>query len=94
MIKGKIADTIGLNEREKSILQTTALNFAAMTNALIVKQDMVVNPSVDEQIGATLIYPKALENDMIEKMKSSLETRFSNFFQMANIDLELQIDFY
>ena len=90
----QLKETVDLNEREKTIIQVTTLNFAAMTNALITGQSMVINPLEDESIGATLVYPKALDDELLEKMKQSLESRFINFSKMIKIDFEIHIKSY
>lgn len=44
-VRVEIIDTVGLNPRERKMLQNTVLNFVAMSNALILKED------IDEPVG-------------------------------------------
>jgi len=89
----EIIDTVGLNPRERKMLQTTVLNFAAMSNALIVNEDVVLNPLEpdNENIGIVLVYAKALNDDQSKAIAESLSNRFSAYFTMSNLDLEAQI---
>ncbi|HLQ71926.1 MAG TPA: hypothetical protein VK142_08995 [Bacillota bacterium] len=88
----EIKDTIDLSDREKSLLQTTIMNFAAMTNALIVKEDMVITPLESGEMGVTMTYSKSLDSEVAESMKLSLSNRFTNFFKMADIGLKAQVE--
>lgn len=89
----EIIDTLGLNQRERKMLQNTVLNFAAMCNALIVKEDVVINPLKEgnENIGVELVYPKPLAEDQSDAIKRSLSNRFSVYFKLSDLDLEAQI---
>ena len=89
----EIIDTVGLNPRERKMLQTTVLNFAAMSNALIMKEDVVLNPLEpdNENIGIVLVYAKALDEQQSKAITDALSTRFAAYFKMSELDLEAQI---
>jgi len=89
----EIIDTVGLNPRERKMLQTTVLNFAAMSNALIVKEDVVLNPLEpdNENIGIVLVYAKTLDEKLCKAITESLSNRFAAYFTMSELDLEALI---
>jgi len=89
----EIIDTVGLNPRERKMLQNTVLNFAAMSNALIVKEDVVLNPleSDNVNIGIVLVYAKALDEEQSKAISDALTNRFTMYFTMSDLDLEAQI---
>ena len=89
----EIIDTVGLNQREKRMLQNTVLNFAAMSNAIIFNEDLVINPLGDgnNNIGVVMVYAKPLEEERGEELKKSLSNRFSVYFKMSDLDLKAQI---
>ena len=89
----EIIDTVGLNPRERKMLQTTVLNFAAMSNALIVKEDVVLNPLEpdNENIGIVLVYAKALDEEQIKAITDALSNRFTTYFKMSELNLEALI---
>ena len=98
----KIVDHVGLNEREASILQTATMNYVAMTSALLVGQKKqggegaALNPLEDEKFlcGTTLIYEKAIDQDLAEELKSTLERKFTTFFTMSDIDMTVEVDLF
>lgn len=89
----EINDTVGLNQRERQMLQNTVLHFAAMSNALTVKKDIVINPLEEgnTNIGVTIVYPKPIDDEIGKELAESLSSRFSVYFQMSELDLEAQI---
>lgn len=96
----KIVDHVGLNERETNILQTATMNYVAMTSALLVGQKKLggvgaaLNPLEDERFlcGITLIYDKAIDRELAEELKSTLEKKFITFFSMSEIDMTVEVD--
>lgn len=98
----KIADHVGLNEREANILQTATMNYVAMTSALLVGQKKqggegaALNPLEDDKFlcGTTLIYEKAIDQDLAEELKSTLERKFTTFFTMSDIDMTVEVDLF
>lgn len=98
----KITDHAGLNERETNILQTATMNYVAMTSALLVGQKKqggegaALNPLEDEQFlcGTTLIYEKAIDHELAEELKRTLEKKFTTFFTMSDIDMTIEVDLF
>lgn len=98
----KIIDHAGLNERETNILQTATMNYVAMTSALLVGQKKqggegaALNPVADDKFlcGTTLIYEKAIEQDLAEELKTTLEKKFTTFFMMSEIDMTVEVDLF
>lgn len=98
----KITDNTGLNVREATILQTATLNYVAMTSALLVGQKKeggegaALNPIEDEKFlcGTTLIYEKAIDRELAEELKTTLEKKFTTFFTMSEIDMGVEIDVF
>lgn len=89
----EIIDTVGLNPRERIMLQNTVLNFVAMSNALILKEDVVINPleQDNENIGVVLVYAKPLNDEQSEAITQALSKRFITYFKMSELDLEALI---
>jgi len=87
----EVSDTIGLSKREKALLQNTIMNFSAMTSALIVKKDMVLNPLESDELGVTIMYAEVIDDMIAQEMKQSLENRFANFFSMSQVELKAHI---
>lgn len=95
-VRVEIIDTVGLNPRERKMLQNTVLNFVAMSNALILKEDIVMNPLEpnNENIGVILIYAKSLNEEQCKTITEALSNRFTTYFKMSELDLEAQISVY
>ncbi|MFJ5790975.1 hypothetical protein ACIP9G_12935 [Lysinibacillus sp. NPDC093197] len=89
----EIIDTVGLNPRERKMLQNTVLNFVAMSNALILKEDVVLNPleQGNENIGVVLVYAKPLNDEQSEAITQALSKRFTTYFKMSELNLEAHI---
>lgn len=92
-VTAEIIDTVGLNPRERIMLQNTVLNFVAMSNALILKEDVVINPleQDNENIGVVLVYAKPLNDEQSGAITQALSKRFITYFKMSELDLEALI---
>lgn len=90
----QVIDNLGLTEREKIMLQTTILNFAAMTNAIITGEGLALNPLENDEIGIILVFPKALNSEVSTELTESLKNKFSNYFRMCNLELEAQVKLF
>ncbi len=96
----KIGDKTGLNEREKNIFQASTMNLVAMASMVVVikkgegGEGAAFNPLEDDNypLGITMIYAKAINPELAEELKSSLESRFENFFKMSKIDMTIEVE--
>ena len=96
----KIGDNTGLNEREQRILQTSAMNLIAMASMTVVikkgegGEGAAFNPLEDDNYpcGITMIYAKAINLELAEELKASLESRFMTFFKMSEIDMTIDVE--
>lgn len=90
----QVIDNLGLTEREKIMLQTTILNFAAMTNAIITGEGLALNPLENDAIGIILVFPKALNSEVSTELMESLKNKLSNYFKMCNLELEAKVKLF
>ena len=70
-----------LTEREVDILQTSLLNLAAMTNAVVVGQGVMLNPPDDGKIGITLAYEKSLSEEKEQEFVDAFVRKINTFFK-------------
>ena len=80
-----------LTEREVDILQTALLNLAAMTNAVLVGQGVMLNPPDEGKIGITLAYEENLSEEKEQEFVDVFLRKINTFFQMSNLDLTLEL---
>ena len=80
-----------LTEREVDILQTALLNLAAMTNAVLVGQGVMLNPPDEGKIGITLAYEEKLSDEKEQEFVDVFLRKINTFFQMSNLDLTLEL---
>lgn len=85
IVDGPIAQE--LTEREVIILQNTFLNLAAMTNALIVGQGVMLNPPDDGDLGIVFAYPEAIPAEKETEVKEAFANKLNVFFEMSNLAL-------
>lgn len=83
--------TNDLTKREIEILQNTFLNLAAMTNALLVGQGVMLNPPDEGKMGITFAYPEAIAEEKETEIKETFIKKLNIFFQMSNLDLTAKI---
>jgi len=80
-----------LTEREVDILQTSLLNLAAMTNAIVVGQGLMLNPPDDGKIGITFAYEEKLSEEKEQEIVDVFIRKINTFFKMSNLDLTLEL---
>ena len=80
-----------LTEREVDILQTSLLNLAAMTNAIVVGKGVMLNPPDDGKIGITYAYEEKLSEEKEQEIIDVFLRRINTFFKMSNLDLTLEL---
>ena len=80
-----------LTEREVGILQTALLNLAAMTNAVVSGQGVMLNPPDDGKIGITLAYEENLSDEKEQEFVDLFLRKINTFFQMSNLDLTFEL---
>ena len=80
-----------LTEREVDILQTSLLNLAAMTNAVVVGQGVMLNPPDDGKIGITFAYVESLSEEKEQELLDLFLSKINTFFKMSNLDLTLEL---
>lgn len=80
-----------LSKREVDILQTTFLNLAAMTNAIITGVGVMLNPPEEGELGITFAYPEAISEEKETEMRDSFLRRLNTFFEMSKLDLKASI---
>lgn len=80
-----------LTEREVTILQNTILNLAAMTNALIVGEGVMLNPLDKGKMGITFAYPENISFDKENQIKDAFIKKLNTFFQMSDLELKAEI---
>ena len=80
-----------LTEREVDILQTTFLNLAAMTNALIVGKGVMLNPPEEGKLGITFAYPEEISVEKESEMKEAFLKKLDLFFQMSKLELSAEV---
>jgi hypothetical protein len=80
-----------LSKREVDILQMTFLNLAAMTNALITGQGVMLNPPDEGKLGITFAFPEKITSQQEEELKEKFITKLNNFFVMSKLDLTAEI---
>ena len=81
-----------LTEREVDILQTSLLNLAAMTNAIVVGQGLMLNPPDDGKIGITFAYEENLSEEKEKEIVDVFLRKINTFFKMSNLDLTLELE--
>jgi hypothetical protein len=80
-----------LSGREIDILQTTFLNLAAMTNALIIGKGVMLNPPEEGKMGITFAYPEKLSEEKESEIKEAFLKKVNVFFQMSKLELTAEI---
>ena len=80
-----------LTEREVDILQTSLLNLAAMTNAIVVGQGLMLNPPDDGKIGITFAYVESISEEKEQEIVDVFLRKINTFFKMSNLDLTLEL---
>ena len=80
-----------LTEREVGILQTALLNLAAMTNAVVSGQGVMLNPPDEGKIGITLAYEENLSDEKEQEFVDLFLRKINTFFQMSNLDLTFEL---
>ena len=80
-----------LSEREINILQTSFLNFAAMTNAIITGVGVMLNPPDEGELGITFAYPEEISKEKETEVRDSFLRRLNMFFEMSKLDLTASI---
>ena len=80
-----------LTEREVDILQTSLLNLAAMTNAIVVGQGLMLNPPDDGKIGITFAYVDSISEEKEQEIVDAFLRKINTFFKMSNLDLTLEL---
>jgi hypothetical protein len=80
-----------LSQREVDILQMTFLNLAAMTNALITGQGVMLNPPDEGKLGITFAFPEKITAQQEEQLKEQFITKLNTFFKMSKLDLTAEI---
>lgn len=80
-----------LTEREVDILQQALLNLAAMTNAVVVGQGVMLNPPDEGKIGITLAYEENLSDEKEQEFVDVFLRKINTFFQMSNLDLTFEL---
>ena len=80
-----------LTEREVDILQTSLLNLAAMTNAIVVGKGLMLNPPNDGKIGITFAYEEKLSEEKEQEIVDVFLPKINTFFKMSNLDLTLEL---
>ena len=80
-----------LTEREVDILQTSLLNLAAMTNAIVVGQGVMLNPPDDGNIGITFAYEDKLSEEKEQEIVDAFLRKINTFFKMSNLDLTFEL---
>ena len=80
-----------LTEREVDILQTSLLNLAAMTNAIVVGEGLMLNPPDDGKIGITFAYVDSISEEKEQEIVDAFLRKINTFFKMSNLDLTLEL---
>ena len=80
-----------LTEREVDILQTSLLNLAAMTNAIVVGQGLMLNPPDDGKIGITFAYVDSISEEKEQEIVDAFLRKINTFFKMSNLDLTFEL---
>ena len=80
-----------LTEREVDILQTSLLNLAAMTNAIVVGEGLMLNPPDDGKIGITFAYVESISEEKEQEIVDVFLSKINTFFKMSNLDLTLEL---
>ena len=80
-----------LTEREVDILQTSLLNLAAMTNAIVVGQGLMLNPPDDGKIGITFAYVESISEEKEQEIVDAFLRKINTFFKMSNLDITLEL---
>ena len=80
-----------LTEREVDILQTSLLNLAAMTNAVLVGKGVMLNPPDDGKIGITFAYEEKLSEEKEQELTDLFLNKINTFFKMSNLDLTIEL---
>ena len=80
-----------LTEREEDILQSALFNLAAMTNAVVSGQGVMLNPPDEGKIGVTLAYIESLSEEKEQEFIDLFLRKINTFFQSSNLDLTLEL---
>ncbi|MEK5187113.1 hypothetical protein [Solibacillus sp. FSL W7-1324] len=80
-----------LSPREIDILQTTFLNLAAMTNALITGKGVMLNPPDEGKLGVTLAFSEKLLSKKENELSEALLKKINNFLQMSKLELSAHL---
>ena len=80
-----------LTEREVDILQTSLLNLAAMTNAIVVGQGLMLNPPDDGKIGITFAYVESISEEKEQEIVDVFLSKINTFFCILYLDLTLEL---
>lgn len=80
-------------------MQAALLNVIAMTDTLLVGTEggegSALNPLEDDKLlGITLVYQKAIKDELAEKLKGVLERKLNGFFKMGQVDMEVEIELF
>ncbi len=79
-----------LTEREVSILDNAILNLAAMTNAFITGQGVMLNPPDEGKIGITFAFEEKVPEEKEQELINSFLRKINTFFKMSNLDLVIE----
>lgn len=80
-----------LTERETRILQMSFLNLAAMTNAQITGQGVMLNPPDEGKLGITFAFPEKITIEQENTLKEHFIKKLNTFLQMSELNLTAEV---